>query len=198
MCNLLNLSKSSYYAWIRSKSNSFMRANKKLDVHIKAVFNEHHGRYGSPRITRALKALKINCSKNRIAKRMQILKIQALAKRKFKITTDSDHSLLVYDNIIGRDFNAHAINKKWVGDITYISTKEGWLYLAVVIDLFSRAIIGWSMSTHLKKDMVWEALTMALFRRKFPKEVIVHSDRGSQYCSYEYRKLINKNNLIGH
>jgi transposase InsO family protein len=124
MCSLLNLSKSSYHAWIRSKFNSFMCANKKLDVHIKAVFSEHHGRYGSPRITRALRALKINCSKNRIAKRMQILKIQALAKRKFKVTTESAHSLLVYDNIIGRDFNAHAINKKWVGYITYYQQKK--------------------------------------------------------------------------
>lgn len=128
---------------------------------------------------------------------MQILKLKALAKRKFKVTTDSEHSLPVFNNILDRKFNAEAINKKWAGDITYISTKEGWLYLAVVIDLFSRAIIGWSMSTYLKKDLVCDALAMALFRRKFPKGVIVHSDRGSQYCSYEYRKLLNKNNLIG-
>lgn len=174
-----------------------MKANKKLDLHIKAAFSEHKGRYGSPRITRALKALKLQCSHNRVAKRMQILNLRALARRKFKVTTDSKHKLPVFDNIMCRDFNASAINQKWSGDITYISTKDGWLYLAVIIDLYSRVIIGWSMSTCLKKELVCDALNMALFRRKFPKGVIVHSDRGSQYCSNEYRKLLNYHGLIG-
>lgn len=197
MCNVLKISKSSYYAWSKNRLNSYMKANKMLDVHIRAAFNEHKGRYGSTRITRVLKASNLPCSRNRIAKRMQILNLKALARRKFKVTTDSKHKLPVFENIIGRDFNTTAINQKWTGDITYISTKEGWLYLAVVIDLFSRAIIGWSMSTCLKKELVCDALTMALFRRKFPKGIIVHSDRGSQYCSYEYRKMLNRHQLIG-
>lgn len=197
MCSVLKISKSSFYSWSKNRANSYTKANKKLDVHIKAIFNEHKGRYGAPRITRALKASKLQCSHNRVAKRMQILNLKALARRKFKVTTDSDHKLPVFNNIMGRDFNASAINQKWCSDITYISTKEGWLYLAVIIDLFSRAIIGWSMSTSLKKELACDALTMALFRRKFPRNVIVHSDRGSQYCSLEYRKMLNNHGLVG-
>lgn len=197
MCKVLRISRSGYYDWCRAKPNRYAQANRQLDVNIKAVFNEHRRRYGSWRISRALRALNIKCSRNRVARRMRVLNLKALAKRKFKATTDSVHQLPIYENILNRDFNAHKVNQKWAGDITYISTKEGWLYLAVVIDLYSRAIIGWSMSTSLKKDLVCNALTMALFRRKFPRNVIVHSDRGSQYCSYEYRKIIKQNNLIG-
>lgn len=197
MCNVLKASRSGFYSWVKTGCNRQEKANQKLDVNIRAIFNEHRGRYGSPRITKALKAININCSRNRVARRMRAINLKALAKRKFKVTTDSAHKLPVFENILARDFSAQGVNQKWASDITYISTKEGWLYLAVIIDLFSRAIIGWSMSTHLKKELVCSALTMALFRRKFPKGVIVHSDRGSQYCSYEYRKIINQNNLIG-
>jgi putative transposase len=149
------------------------------------------------RITKALKALKIACSKNRVARRMKCLNLRAKARRKFKATTDSAHNLPAFTNVLNRDFKAQKINQKWVGDITYIPTKEGFLYLAVVMDLYSRAIIGWSMSASLQKDLVCNALTMALFRRRFPKGVIVHSDRGSQYCSEKYRQILRKNNLIG-
>ena len=197
MCNVLKISKNSYYSWSKNQLNSYMKTNKTLDVHIKAAFYEHKGRDGSTRITRVLKASKLPCSRNRVARRMQILNLKALARRKFKVTTDSKHKLPIFDNIMARDFNATAINQKWAGDITYISTKEVSLYLAVIIDLFSRAIIGWSMSTCLKKELVCDALTMALFRRKFPKGVIVPSDRGSQYCSHEYRKMLKRHQLIG-
>jgi len=197
MCKVLRVNRSSYYAWLTAGHNCYVRANRQLDVNIKAIFSEHKSRYGAPRITKALKALNIKCGRNRIAKRMRALNIKALAKRKFRTTTDSSHKLPTFNNVLSRDFSAQGINQKWTGDVTYVATKEGWLYLAVVIDLFSRSIIGWSMSSCLKKDLVCNALTMALFRRKFPKDVIVHSDRGSQYCSYEYRRLIRQNNLIG-
>jgi putative transposase len=197
MCKVLKVSRSGFYAWVNAGPNRYAQANRQLDVNIRAIFNENKGRYGAPRITKALRALNIKCGLKRVANRMRTINLKALAKRKFKATTDSAHKLPVFDNVLDRDFKAQGINQKWTSDITYISTKEGWLYLAVIIDLFSRAIIGWSMSTFLKKELVCSALTMALFRRKFPKNVIVHSDRGSQYCSHEYRKMLKQNSLIG-
>lgn len=187
MCQVLRVSRSSFYDWSKAKINGYVQSNHQLDTNIKAVFNEHKGRYGAPRITLVLKFLQLKCSRNRIAKRMRVLNLKALAKRKYRLTTDSSHKLPVFDNILLRDFVANKVNQKWVADITYIRTKEGFLYLAVVLDLFSRAIIGWSMSAFLKKELVCNALIMALFRRHFPKGVIIHTDRGSQYCSYDYR-----------
>jgi putative transposase len=197
MCRVLQVSKSAYYIWLKGKPNKVEQSNHILDANIKSIFYEHKERYGSVRITRTLKALSINCSKNRVAKRMQILNLRAKAKKKFKLTTDSEHKHPVFENVLDRDFTSQSINQKWVGDITYIPTKEGWLYLCVVIDLYSRAIIGWSMSQRLKKNLVCDSLKMALFRRRFPKKVIVHSDRGSQYCSNAYRAIIKENDLIG-
>ncbi|EGR3161169.1 IS3 family transposase, partial [Vibrio parahaemolyticus] len=115
--------------------------------------------------------------------------------RKFKCITDSMHKMPVAPNLLAQDFNATAPNQKWAGDITYLATSEGWLYLAVIIDLYSRQVIGWSMDTRMTATLVCDALSMALFRRGFPEEVIVHSDRGSQYCSKDYRYLITAYNL---
>lgn len=125
------------------------------------------------------------------------MNLKAVAKRKFKVTTDSELSKPMYENVLNRDFSTTAINQKWCGDITYVRTIEGWMYLAVIIDLHSRAVIGWSMDKTMKQELVCNALLMALYRRKFPVGVIIHSDRGSQYCSNKYRKLIEKNGLIG-
>lgn len=158
---------------------------------------QHKQRYGSPRITRALQAQSISCSHTRVERRMKEMGLKAVATRKFKVTTDSEHSNPVFKNVLNRDFSTTAVNQKWVGDITYVATDEGWLYLAVIIDLHSRAVIGWSMSKRMKKDLVCDALLMALFKRKFPKDVVVHTDRGSQYCSKKYREIIKNNQLIG-
>ena len=119
------------------------------------------------------------CGKNRVAKRMKHLGLRAKAKRKFKVTTDSKHNLPVAPNLLNRDFSATAPNQKWVGDISYIWTDEGWMYLAVVIDLYSRAVIGWSMQPTMSRNLVCDALTMALWRRGFPRGVLFHSDSGS-------------------
>lgn len=128
---------------------------------------------------------------------MKALCLRALAKRKFKVTTDSEHNKPIYENVLNRDFTTTATNQKWAGDITYINTQEGWLYLAIIIELHSRAIIGWSMDKRMKATLVCDALKMALQRKHFPKKVLVHSDRGSQYCSKQYRKLIKENHLVG-
>jgi transposase InsO family protein len=197
MCEVLGVCKSAYYGWLKHVPCKREQQNRVLDVTIKTLFMEHKGRYGAPRMTLALNKIAISCSKQRVANRMKVLNLRAKAKKKFRVTTDSEHSHPVFENILDRDFSANAINQKWAGDITYISTKEGWLYLAVVIDLFSRSVIGWSMSKSLKKNLVCDSLTMALFRRKFPKKVIVHSDRGSQYCSKDYKKILQQNDLIG-
>lgn len=161
------------------------------------MYDLHKGKYGAPRITKDLQANNIKCSHNRVARRMQAMNIQAKAKRKFKATTDSNHKHPVYPNVLNRDFSANSPNQKYVSDITYIWTKEGWLYLCVFMDLFSRSIVGWSMNNRMDKSLVCDALTMALFRRGFPKNVVVHSDRGSQYASQEYRNLLKNHSLIG-
>ena len=196
-CELFGVSRSGYYACSKRKPSQGAIANRRLDIKIKALFAEHDKRAGSPRITLDLRDDGESCSVNRVARRMKVLGLRALAKRKFKVTTDSEHNKPIYDNILGRDFTTTAINQKWAGDITYIHTQEGWLYLAVVIDLHSRAVIGWAMDKRMKAGLVCDALTMALQRRHYPKGVIVHSDRGSQYCSKQYRKVIKRYQLIG-
>ena len=154
------------------------------------MYSEHKQRYGAPRIADELKDRGIHCSENRVARRMQKLGIKAVQAKKFKRTTDSDHDKPVAPDLINQDFTAMAANQKWVSDITYLWTDEGWLYLTVVMDLYSRAIVGWSMDKRMTQQLISDALTMALFRRGFPKGVIIHSDRGSQYCSKAYQRLI--------
>lgn len=197
MCCVLGVSSSGFYDWLKHTPSKREEANNDLDNNIKSIFAEHNMRYGAPRITRALNAINKPCSHNRVARRMKTMNLKAVAKRKFKVTTDSEHSKPIYKNVLNRDFSTTTINQKWCGDITYVRTVEGWMYLAVIIDLHSRAVIGWSMDKTMKQELVCNALLMALYRRKFPVEVIIHSDRGSQYCSNKYRKLIEKNGLIG-
>ena len=137
----------------------------------------------------------LQCSENRVACRMKGLGLKGIQAKKFKRTTDSDHNQPVAPDLIEQDFTALSANHKWVSDLTYIWTDEGWLYLAVIMDLYSRAIVGWSMGKRMTQQLMCDALTMALFCRGFPKEVIIHSDRGSQYCSKLYQGLIKKMGL---
>ena len=197
MCECLEVSRSSYYDWCEGKLSSRQAANEQLDVAINNVYQFHGGKYGSPRICRDLKDQGIKCTENRVAKRMRAMDMKAKGKTKFKMTTDSKHSLPIYENVLNRDFSAPLPNQKWVSDITYIWTQEGWLYLCTFMDLCSRSIIGWSMGPRINKALVCDALMMALWRRGFPKGVIVHSDRGSQYASKKYRKLLKVHGLIG-
>lgn len=196
-CQLFDVSRSGYYAWRNRAPSRRTLANQYLDTKIKSLFEQHYSRAGSPRITRDLQAANERCSENRVARRMRALGLKALAKRKFKVTTDSGHTNPVYENILDRQFNTTGINQKWAGDITYIRIAEGWLYLAVILDLHSRAVIGWSMAKRMKAALVCDALSMALRNKGFPHGVIVHSDRGSQYCSKQYRKMVEQYKLIG-
>ncbi len=196
MCRLLNVSRSGYYAWCKRSPSTQEKHNLFLDQKILEIHKLHEGRYGALRILRALLAAGVVTSFNRLKRRLQKLKIKAKRGKKFKLTTDSKHNLPYAQNILNREFEAAAPNQKWVGDITYIPTQEGWLYLAVVIDLYSRKVIGWSMSKRINKKLVCDALNMALALRSFPKGVLFHSDRGSQYCSKRYQKMIKNHDMI--
>ena len=201
MCGVLGVSRSGYYDWTKRGLSQHVRSNTDLDRRICESFAEHRQRYGAPRIAEALHDKGIRCSQNRIARRMRALGLKAIQAKKFKVTTDSKHSKPIAPDLIKQDFHATAPNQKWTSDITYVWTDEGWLYLAVVLDLYSRAIVGWAMNRRMTQQLVCDALTMALFRRHFPTATIIHSDRGSQYCSQRYQQLIRSNGLccsMGH
>lgn len=195
-CRVLEVSRPGYYQWIKRPPSLRDEANDHLDEKIKAIFDQHKSRYGSPRITKELLEQGNSASENRVAKRMNALDLKAKQAKKFKVTTDSFHTNPVAPNVLAQNFTASRPNEKWVQDITYVWTSAGWLYLAVVIDLFNRQVVGWSMSKRINQKLVCDALTMALWRRHFPKHVIVHSDRGSQYCSKRYQQLIKDNKLM--
>lgn len=197
MSLVLNVSRSGYYAWRSTGTVPGQRKQKRddRDVKIKAAFDASKQRDGARRIQAQLAEDGEQADVKTIADSMRRQNLVPKAARKFKVTTNSDHKLPVAPNLLEQDFSASAPNQKWAGDITYLMTSEGWLYLAVVIDLYSRAVVGWSMSTRMTTDLVCDALRMALFRRGMPRGVIVHSDRGSQYCSHAYRDLITAHDL---
>lgn len=190
------IERSGYYAWLKQTPGKRQQANEELDKKINHIFKFHHNRYGSPRITNELRADGESCSKNRVARRMKHLGLKARGKKKFKVTTDSKHNFPVAPNLLNRDFTASAPNQKWCGDISYVWTDEGWMYLAVVIDLYSRSVIGWSIQSTMSRQLVCDALMMALWQRGFPRNVLFHSDRGSQYCSDDYQKMLKYYGLI--
>ena len=188
---MLRVSRSGYYAWRRRPESCRSRKNRALLVEICAVHRERRKRcYGSPRIHRELKHKGAQCGRHRIARLMRQNDIHAVGRRKYKITTDSAHERPVAPNILARDFEATGPNQKWAGDITYIWTGEGWLYLAVVLDLFSRMVIGWAIQPRLTADIVCNALRMAIANRLPLSAVLMHSDRGSQYASMNFQRLL--------
>jgi len=196
MCRVLDVSRSGYYDWRNRPPSARAQANQRLTADIRRIHQEHKGRVGAPRITRHLREEGQRVGKNRVAHLMSSEGLRAKAARKYKATTNSNHTLPVAPNLLEQDFSAAAPNQKWVSDITYIATAEGWLYLAAVVDLYSRLVVGWAMSERMTAKLVCDALQMALWRRKRPCGVIVHSDRGSQYCSGDYQQLLQDNGLV--
>jgi putative transposase len=194
LCEALEVS-SGYYAWVKRPESTRKQENKQLVELIKVIHQQRRETYGSPRIYLELQEKGINCSENRVARLMKTHQIAAKRKRKFVATTDSKHDLPVAENKLNQEFQASKSNEKWVTDITYVSTKEGWLYLAVVLDLFSRKVVGWSMDASMERGLVIMALKMALQVRKPEKGLLHHSDRGSQYASNDYQKLWGKAGL---
>lgn len=199
LCHLLAVSRSGYYEWLLQVERKQRRQQQKaeFDQEVARLFAKHKSRSGARRLQRILVKQGHACNRKTVAASLRRQGLVAKAARKFKATTNSNHNLPVFDNLLGQDFTATAPNQKWVGDITYLGTDEGWLYLAVVIDLFSRQVIGWAMGERMTADLVCDALQMAIFKRKRPKGVVVHSDRGSQYCSHAYRDLLQKYQLLG-
>lgn len=192
MCRVLELSTSGYYAWRKKPANGREKEKLRLLTHIKAVHEESKKTYGSPRVHAELCSRGIECGKNRVARLMREVGIHAKHKKKYKATTDSNHRLPVNDNKLNRSFDVAAPNTAWAADLTYIWTAEGWLYLAVIMDLFSRKIIGWSMHETMERKLVIDALSMALGHRNVVEEIIHHSDRGSQYASRDYQGMLEK------
>jgi transposase InsO family protein len=193
---MFSVERSGYYAWLKRKPGKRAVSNDELDKKIMAIFKKHLSRYGAKRITDELRDEGETYGKNRVARRMKHLGLRAKAKKKFKVTTDSKHNLPIAPNLLNRDFTTRSPNQKWCGDISYVWTDEGWMYLAVVIDLYSRAVIGWSIQPTMSRQLVCDALMMALWRRGFPGGVLFHSDRGSQYCSNDYRKMLKSFGFI--
>ena len=196
MCRLLSVSRSGYYSWTNRPFSGRDQANQELLAEIKHVFEDEKKRPGSPRIARRLQEEGKSASRRRVAKLMRANGLRAKAAKKYKATTNSNHSMPVAPNLLEQNFTAGVPDQKWVSDITYIWTEEGWLYLAVVLELYSRRVIGWAIAERMTAALVCDALIMALWRRHMPKGVIVHSDRGSQYCSAAYQKIFKKHQLI--
>ncbi len=196
MCRILLVSRSGFYKWKKGVKSKRDIDNEKLLFHIRQIYRESHGIYGSPRITVVLRSRGIKCNHKRVERLMRENGIYAKTKKKFKVTTYSKHNRCVAENLIKMDFKAERANKVWTSDITYIWTKEGWLYLTVFMDLYSRYIVGWSMNNRLTDELVIRAFKKALLYRCPPAGLIIHSDRGSQYCSNEFKQLLNKNQCL--
>ena len=196
MCQVLEVSPSGYYAWRRRPKSRRQQANEALIEKIHAVHEGSRQTYGSPRITQALQAAGEICGHNRVARLMKVHGIRAKMPKVFKMTTRPDPSAGVAPNLLAQDFHTTFPNQTWVSDITYIWTDEGWLYLCIVMDLFSRQIIGWAMEAYLTKTLVQQALAMACQRTQPGRGVIFHSDRGSQYTSAAFRVQLEKGGFI--
>lgn len=195
MCQALRVSRSGYYDW-RSRCPSWRdRSNQILLEQINKAFQDSRGTYGSPRITAELRANGDTCGQNRVARLMKVSGIIAKTRRRFKVTTDSGHNKPVAANLVNRRFAAEKPNHLWSSDITYIWTKEGWLYLSVVLDVYSRRIVGWSMNRRLTKELVVDAVNQALRYRDPGSDMIFHSDQGSQYASDQFRKLLDDHDI---
>jgi putative transposase len=195
---VLEVSEQGYYRWLKIKRDLKANRKKKLCVLIRRIFYEHKQRYGSPRVFREIKKFKVKCSENRTAWLMQEMGLFAKGARKFRVTTDSwrSNKKRIAANILARKFNVKAPNQVWCGDITYIWTSEGFMYLAVFMDLFSRKIVGWALGTRLTASLVLQALKQAIMIRKPPQGLIIHTDRGSQYTSDDFIALAENEKLI--
>jgi transposase InsO family protein len=196
MCEALEVSVSGYYAWAARAASATEQWRQQLVGAIEEIHAEVRGRYGSPRMTAELNARGHACSENTVAELMREHGIRAKAPRRFVRTTDSSHRLPVAANVLDRDFEPEEPNEKWCADITYVPTREGWLYLAVVEDLFSRMIVGWSMAETMESRLVVDALEMAVTRRRPGAGLLAHSDRGSQYASEHYQRVLASAGIV--
>jgi transposase InsO family protein len=197
MCKVFKVTKSSYYQWLKNGPSERWQENEKLLSEIMDIFEESDGTYGSPRMIKELKARGWNAGKNRVANMMRAAGIRARKPKRFVVTTDSKHNYPVVPNVLNRNFRARKPGHSWISDITYVRTKNGWLYLTVIVDLYDRKVIGWSMNTGLSaEETVIPAWLMAVWNRPITQELIFHSDRGIQYACKEFASILEANKLI--
>ena len=195
MCKVLGVSSSGYYAWRGRPPSKREMANQELTAEIKQAFEESGEVYGSPRIYQVMRKLGLMCSENRVARLMRVAGLRAKQSRRFKATTRRNKAHRAAPNKLRRDFSAHRVDQKWLADITYIPTAEGWLYLAAILDLFSRRIVGWAMAARITTDLTLAALSMALERRRPGGDLIHHSDQGSQYTDSRYQDMLGAHGI---
>ena len=195
MCRVLKVSRSGYYAWQVRPESERAKTDRQLTGVIRRLHTESKGVYGSPKITEDLRDEGYRHGRHKVARLMRIAELRGCPKRRFRVTTQRDPSHPVAENLLDQDFTAEVPNQRWAADITYISTNQGWLYLAVVMDLYSRRIVGWSMSRWINRHLVIDALNMAIGARRPEAELIHHSDRGSQYTSDDFRNELLKHKI---
>ena len=192
LCKTMRVSPRGFRAWRARPMSQRQRDDMVLLAHIREQHRLSLQTYGRPRMTEELKELGLAVGHRRIGRLMKENGICIVRTRKHKVTTDSNHTFIIAPNLLDQDFSASGLNQKWAGDISYIWTGEGWLYLAVILDLYSRRVIGWAVSNRMKKDLAIRALEMAINLRQPPPGCIQHTDRGSQYCSHDYQKILRK------
>ena len=197
MCRLLGVSRNAYYRYCQRQGDQSDPERQEMLAAVKEIAEASNYSYGSRRMKRALNALGYPVGRRKARSLMREAGVKARYRKKYKVTTNSNHKKPVFDNVLAREFTAAGPDQAYVTDITYIWTQEGWLYLAVFIDLFSRRVVGWSMGSRMKARLVTDALRMALWRRHPDAGLIVHSDRGSQYASKAYRRLLKANDFVG-
>jgi putative transposase len=198
LCDVLSVSRSGFYAWAKRPESGRAARCRALAEQVRAAHADSRGTYGSPRVAAALKAGGVKACENTVAKVMRQQQIRSKVAGKFRVrTTDSAHANPVADNLLNRDFAADRPNAKWAADITYVPTGQGWLYLAAVIDLCSRRVVGWAMADHMRATLCADALRMALSRRRPPPDrtLVHHSDRGVQYACGDYRALLERHGI---
>ena len=196
MARVLRVSRSGYYEWIDRPQSARECQKVELTEQIREIQDQVHHRYGAPRVTRELARRGRRVGHNRVARILREQELGARPKRRFRVTTKSAQGAVVAANELDRRFSAAAVNQKWVSDISYVATAEGWLYLCVVVDLYSRRVVGWSMGTSLGTELVLAAFTMAVIRRRPPRGLMFHSDRGTQYASLAFRKSLARRGML--
>ncbi len=196
MCRLLEVKRSTYYAWRTRPESRRTKEDRLLLIEIEISHKASDRTYGSPRVHQDMRGKGIRCGVNRVARLMREKRIRAKQARRYKVTTNSDHSHPVAANLLDRQFDVAEPDRVWTADITYIWTRAGWLYLAVILDLFSRRVVGWAMSNRIDCQLTLTALRMALWRRRPPLGLLHHSDRGSQYACADYRDKLDEHGLV--
>jgi putative transposase len=197
MCRVLGVWPSGYYRWRGRVETPRSREDRRLQVQIRAVYREMKGRYGSPRVHKELRELGVRCSRKRVARLMRQERLRARCRRRYRVTTQSGHRYEVAPNRLGRQFRVAGPNQVWAGDITCLQTQEGWLYLAVLLDLFSRRVVGWAVSDRNGAELTLSALQRALEQRRPPRGLLHHSDRGCQYAASDYQSMLRRYGVEG-